>query len=161
MYILLKKKNQQTQTPALKDTPQLEISLSSTQVENYFNTGEKGNYKEINRSWNDSRQYYSTTASSVSLNWQTGGSWARISYLKHPIWKQKFVVIHMTAKHDQTWIHLAANILNVRLFVVKLSTECDYSRTSVHDCRTINVFHYGCYSRICWGSNSEFWNTSR
>lgn len=100
MYILLKKQNQQTQTPVLKDTPQLEVSLSSTQVENYFNTGEKGNYKEININWNDSRQYYSMTVSSVSLNWQTGGSWARISYLKHPIWKQKFVVIHMTAKHD-------------------------------------------------------------
>lgn len=75
--------------------------------------------------------------------------------------EKRSLVIHLMAKHDQTSIHLAANDQNIRLFVVKYSTSCDYSCTSLWNYRTINVFHYRRYSRVCWGCNSELWNTLR
>lgn len=64
---------------------------------------------------------------------------------KNPIWKEKYGVFPWMAKHEWTWIHLAANYLNMRLSVIQSSTYCKSSCTS-HNYRTINSTTMGATS---------------
>lgn len=106
-----------------KNHPSIRIFLSSTKAGNYFNTGKRGNFKEINIKCKDSRDNIKVW----SLNqkaWTDSFHWSLWAFISHPEIQSenRSLVIHLMAKRDRTWIHLAANELNMRLLVVNHST---------------------------------------